>query len=268
MRGMKTIVAAFATLAALAAVLLPDPQSKLPQVLADRIAVMPEDGPMLSPFVLPILSIHPTGRDYGVATGFVVDRHRRLVATAAHTGLGRKYMVNLPGGLWVPATRVHTNVSADVALLELPEGMERLLPPQAPLGEWQPLPFQFVVAAGWRVSRYGGQRDIRFRPVIRYLGVIRHGATLCAISLESCMQVIAARERRFRTGKLAESDRLLLYDRFVILIDADDDDHSIQYGLSGGPIVNAFGEVVGMTSMSNGYAIIAVPIDEITRLMQ
>jgi hypothetical protein len=48
----------------------------------------------------------------------------------------------------------------------------------------------------------------------------------------------------------------------------DDSDGSIRYGMSGGPILDFEGRPFAVIAMSNGYGMLAVPIDEVTRLMR
>jgi S1-C subfamily serine protease len=266
MEDLKTIVAYAATLAAVVT-LSPEPPLELPPIAGPHAAPT-ATAPDLPSFVLPLVSIHPIGVDYGLATGFVVDRERGYIATAAHAGIGTKFMVRLPEGVWLPATRIRTSAVADVSLLALPEGMGGLLPEAPTLAAVPGTPYPLALGGGWK-GTYRGQRNIEFRPVTRLLGVLRSEVTVCAVSQDSCAELIGIVERALAENRgLSTSERHLAYNRFILLLETDESDGTVKFGMSGGPVLNFEGRPFAVISMSNGMSMLAIPIDEVTKLMR
>lgn len=266
---LKVVLTGVAVGAALSALQPPEPL-EFPPVAALWAPVSRADPAHPMPrFVLPLVSIHPSGVDYGVASAFVVDRERGYLATAAHVGIGTKFLVLLPEGIWLPATRIRSSDVADVSLLAIPEGMGPLLP-EAPMSvPMPPSPYLFAQADGWRLQQYRGVLNIDFRPDVRLMNMLRGRVTVCAASMDSCRELMGMVERAAKEGRgLRGSERYLAYDRFVLLLDMDESDRAIRYGMSGGAVLDFAGRPFAVISMSNGMTMLAVPLDEVFALIR
>jgi hypothetical protein len=98
--------------------------------------------------------------------------------------------------------------------------------------------------------------------------MLRREVTICAVSMESCTELMGIIERALGEHRgLLGAERHLAYNRFILLLEMDDSDGSIRYGMSGGPILDFEGRPFAVIAMSNGYGMLAVPIDEVTKLM-
>lgn len=198
-------------------------------------------------------------RFFGFGSGFLVDKERGIIATSAHiVNAGPYHQVILDGKKYkVKTDEDSINWVSDVALLFL-ENYEAEELPEPPIFEKENAKKdEKVQTLGYATPRDIKREEILFLvgkdivPCVRRAQVKRPRGP--KIGFYSCPPEVFRLLLQLRRGEsIPKEERHWFFANYIIL-----GGKAGREGLSGGPVVNSQGKIIGVSSASNGETIVA-----------
>lgn len=226
--------------------------------------------PQIPPQVMVIVVKDIHNKPVGLANAFLVDRARRIFATAAHVvDAGKKFVLPMHDKFYaVHVDARDVNWLSDCAIIKWADKRTPLLPPPVDLGNLPPVLAQ-LTTRGYRFHVDEILPDsIVWSPYpLAVQSKVMSSQSEFGISLGAQVGVLEVLLTLKQTGMVPHKDAHKLYTRYI-WVDSNALSEEFGDGLSGAPTYNDDGQVVGFLSASNGYRALIVPASEIVTLLR